>query len=86
MTFELFREVALTRDFPEHKLRAGDLATLVDLVPHPSGGENGCVLEIFNAVGKTIAVITVPLSAIEPLGPDEILSIRSLAPTADVTG
>jgi hypothetical protein len=30
MKFELFREVALTRDFPEHQLRAGDLATLVD--------------------------------------------------------
>jgi len=85
MKFELFREVALTRDFPEHQLRAGDLATLVDFVPHPSGGENGCVLEIFNAVGKTIAVITAPLSAIEPLGPGEILSVRSLAPTADVT-
>jgi hypothetical protein len=29
MKFELFHEVALTRDFPEHQLRAGDLATLV---------------------------------------------------------
>jgi hypothetical protein len=85
MNFELFREVALTRDFPEHQLRRGDLATLVDFVPHPAGGENGCVLEVFNAVGKTIAVITAPLSAIEPLGPDEILSVRPLAPTADVT-
>jgi hypothetical protein len=84
MKFELFREVALTRDFPEHQLKAGDLATLVDLVPHPSGGESGCVLEIFNAVGKTIAVITAPLSAIGPLGPNEILTVRSLAPTADV--
>ena len=84
MQFELFREVALTRDFPEHQLRAGDLATLVDFVPHPSSGENGCVLEIFNAVGKTIAAITAPLSAIEPLGPNEILTVRSLAPTADI--
>ena len=84
MKFELFREVALTRDFPEHQLRAGDLATLVDLVPHPSGGENGCVLEVFNAVGKTIAVITAPLFAIEPLGPNEILTVRSLAPTVNV--
>jgi hypothetical protein len=85
MKFELFREVALTRDFPEHQLRAGDLATVVDFVPHPSGGEEGCVLEVFNAIGKTIAVITAPLSAIEPLGPDGILTVRSLAPTADAT-
>jgi uncharacterized protein DUF4926 len=85
MKFELFREVALTRDFPEHQLRAGDLATLVDFLHHPSGGEDGCVLEVFNAVGKTIAVITASLSAIEPLGPDQILTVRSLAPTADIT-
>ncbi len=85
MEFELFREVALTRDFPEHQLRAGDLATLADFVPNPSGGEDGCVLEIFNAVGKTIAVITAPLSAIEPLGPDEILTVRPLQPSADMS-
>jgi hypothetical protein len=84
MKFELFREVALTRNFPEHRLKVGDLATLVDFVPHPAGGEDGCVLEVFNAVGETIAVITAPLSAIEPLGPDEILTVRSLAPTADI--
>ena len=86
MKVELFHEVALTRDFPEHQLRAGDLVTLVDFVPHPSsGGEDGCVLEVFNAVGKSIAVITAPLSAIEPLSPDEILTVRSLAPTSDAT-
>ena len=85
MKLELFHEVALTRDFPEHQLRAGDLATLVDFVPHPSGGEGGCVLEVFNAVGRSIAVIAVPLSAIAPLSPDEILTVRSLAPTSDVT-
>ena len=84
MTFELFHEVALTRDFPEHHLRAGDLATFVDFVPHPAGGENGCVLEVFNAVGKSIAVITAPLSAIEPLSPDEILTVRSMAPASGV--
>ena len=81
MKLELFQEVALAQDFPEHQLRAGDVATLVDFVPHPSGGEDGCVLEVFNAVGKSIAVITAPMSAIEALSPDEILTVRSLAPT-----
>ena len=85
MKLELFREVALARDFPEHQLRVGDVATLIDFVPHPSGGEDGCVLEVFNAVGKTIAVITAPLSAIESLSPDEILTVRSLAPASGIT-
>jgi hypothetical protein len=47
--------------------------------PHPTGGEDGCILEVFNAVGETIAVVTVPLSAVEPLRADEILTVRSLA-------
>ncbi len=79
MTLELYREVALTRDLPEHELRAGDIATLVDFVPHPSGGEEGCVLEVFNAVGESLAVIAVPISAVEALRADEILTVRSLA-------
>ncbi len=79
MTLELYKEVALTLDLPQHQLRAGDIATLIDLVPHPTGGEDGCVLQVFNAVGESIAVIIVPVSAIEALHADEILSVRSLA-------
>lgn len=79
MTLQLYREVALTRDLPEHELRAGDIATLVDFVPHPRGGEEGCVLEVFNAVGESLAVIAVPISAVEALRADEILTVRSLA-------
>ncbi len=79
MTLELYKEVALTLDLSEHQLKAGDIATLIDLVPHPTGGEDGCVLQVFNAVGESIAVIIVPVSAIEALHADEILSVRSLA-------
>ena len=79
MPLELYQEVALTRDFPEYDLKVGDLATLIDFVPHPSGGEEGCVLEIINAVGESLAAIAVPVSAVEPLRSDEILTVRSLA-------
>ena len=82
MSFELFQEVALKRDVPERQLRSGDLATIVEFVPHPSGGENGCVLEIFSAIGKSIAVVALPVSAIEPLSANEVLAVRPLAPTA----
>jgi hypothetical protein len=64
---ELLQNVALTRDIAEHGLNRGDVAVLVDRMPHPTGGEPGCLLEVFNAVGDTLAVITVPQSAIEPL-------------------
>ena len=79
MTLKLYQEVALTRDLPEYQLRAGDIATLVDFVPHPSGGEEGCLLEVFNAVGESLTVIAVPISTVEVLRPDEILTVRSLA-------
>ena len=79
MTLDLYEEVALTHDLPEYELRAGDIATLVDFVPHPSGGEEGCVLEVFNAVGESLAVVVVPISAVEVLRADEILTVRSLA-------
>lgn len=79
MTFELYKDVALVCDIPEHQLKAGDVATLVDLVPHPENGEEGCVLEVFNAIGESITVVVVPVSAIKALQANEILSIRSLA-------
>jgi hypothetical protein len=78
MTMELYQEVSLTRDLPEYGLRSGDIAMLVDFVPHPSNGEEGCVLEVFNALGESIAAIVVSISAVEVLRPDEILSVRSL--------
>ena len=79
MTLDLYKEVALTQDLPEHQLQVGDIATLVDFVPHPSSGEEGCVLEVFNAVGEAIAVVIVPISSVKGLQANEILSIRSLA-------
>lgn len=81
MTLELYSEVALTQNIAEHNLKIGDVATLVDFVSHPQGGEEGCVLEIFNAVGESIDVVTVPTSAIKSLSANEILTIRPLKQT-----
>jgi hypothetical protein len=78
MTMELYQEVALTRDLPEDGLKAGDVAMLIEFISHPSDGEDGCVLEVFNAIGESFAVVAVPISAIEILRPDEILTVRPL--------
>ncbi|MEO1298128.1 MAG: DUF4926 domain-containing protein [Cyanobacteria bacterium J06636_16] len=78
MKLELYQEVSLNRDFQEYELKAGDVATLVDYVPHPEDGEGGCVLEVFNALGESLTVVTVPRSAIEALRSDEIMTVRSL--------
>ena len=75
---KLYQDVALTRDVPEDNLKAGDIAVLIDFMPHPTGGEQGCYLEVFNAVGESISVVAVPISAVKALQSDEILSVRSL--------
>lgn len=79
---ELYTEVALTRDILSENLKKGDVAVLVDFTPHPSGGEEGAVLEIFNAVGESVAVAIVPISAIAPLRPDQVPAIRPLEKAA----
>jgi hypothetical protein len=82
MNFKLFEQVALREDVPEQHLRAGVVATIVEFVPHPAGGEDGCVLEVFSAVGESIAIVDLPLSAIEPLNSNEVWAVRPFAPTA----
>ena len=79
MSLQPYDRVGLRASFPEHGLRAGDVATLVDFVDHPSSGSRGCVLELFNALGESIGVATVPEDAVEPLRADEVLSVRPLA-------
>ena len=67
MKLEPYQEVVMTRDIPEEDLYQGDVATLVDYVPHPADGEEAAVLEIFNTLGESIGVATVPASAVAPL-------------------
>lgn len=78
MTYKLFEEVVLLEDIPEKGLKKGDVATIVEHHPVPDG-EDGYSLEVFNALGETIAVITVSKSAVAPLSEKEIFSVRALA-------
>jgi hypothetical protein len=78
MRFELYKDMVLTRDLPEERLKRGDI---VKLVEHHTGRdqEDGYSAEVFNALGGSIAVIIVPESALAPLREDEICCVRSLA-------
>lgn len=79
MKLELYQRVILNRDVPEENVRRGDLAWLVDYVNDPEGGEPGAILEVFNVLGESIAIATVPVSAIEPLRPELVPSARETA-------
>jgi Domain of unknown function (DUF4926) len=81
MEIDLFKRVALKIDILDQGLRQGDVATIVEYLPSKNG-EDGYALEVFNAIGGSIAIITVPKSAVEPLTADKIPSVRPLAKTA----
>jgi hypothetical protein len=75
----LYDRIALARDLDEHGLKRGDVATIVDTVPHPAGGAEGLVLEVTNALGQSLQVVVVTSADVEPLSADEVLSVRQLA-------
>src|SRR3989442_25099 len=54
----------------------------VEYHPGRPGQEPGYTLEVFNAVGETVAVVTVRQSQIEPLKSNEVLHVRPLVAAA----
>jgi hypothetical protein len=80
MPFDLYTAVALAQDLPEEGLRRGDVATIVDRV-HTAAGDEGYLLEVFNALGQTLKVVAVPASALQPLSAGQILTVRPFAPS-----
>ncbi len=77
MKLELYKDAVLTCDLPQHRLRRGDIVKLVDHHVAPDNTE-GYSIEVFNAVGDTIAVTSVPTAALEALREDEVFSARTL--------
>jgi hypothetical protein len=59
MNFEMFSDVILTVDLPEHGLCAGDVGTVVDR-HDVMGKEVGYSAEFFDMTGRTVAVVTLP--------------------------
>jgi hypothetical protein len=69
--------VVLARDLPEHRLKRGDIVKRVEHHVAPARTE-GYSAEVLNALGDTLAVITVPDSALEPVREDEVHRARVL--------
>lgn len=69
-----YDRVILLNDLPEHRLKAGDVGTVVHLY---TDGE-ACELEFFTLDGQTLDVVTVALSEVRPVGMMDILHARSL--------
>jgi hypothetical protein len=78
MKYKLYSRVALRENIPTYKLRKGDVATIVETHEGGTKQEDGYSLEVFNAIGETIAVVTLAESQIEPLAEDAVLHVRKL--------
>ena len=54
----------LTRDVPEHGVRAGDIGTVVEHHMVAGVSEEGYSVEFCDMTGNTVAVVTLPASAL----------------------
>jgi hypothetical protein len=79
MAYELYTDVILTCDIPERGLRAGDVGTLVDRHVVPGVADDGYSVEFFDMTGNTVAVVTVPASALRLPTPADRPAVRALS-------
>ncbi len=70
--------VILTRDSPAHRLKQGDIGTVV--LVHEGG--KGYEVEFTTLDGETIAVVTLNAGEVRPSKPKEIARVRGLAANA----
>lgn len=70
--------VALTTDLPDAGLVAGDVGTVV-LVHGDDRAPDGYEVEFVSLTGETVAVVSVQVHDVRPVGPREIAHSRPLA-------
>jgi len=63
MDFKLYSDVVLVYDVPEDGLSAGDIGIVVERHDVP-GKEPGYSIEFFDMLGNTVAIATLPASAL----------------------
>ena len=73
MKFEMFSRVAFAVDIPDRHIRKGDIATVIEYFDNP---EPGYALEVFNALGETVDVLTARESELEALREDQRIQVR----------
>lgn len=78
MSFELYSDVILTRDIAENELRVGDVGTIVERHVVPGVPEEGYSVEFFDMTGNTVAVVTLPASALRTPTQADRPAVRAL--------
>jgi hypothetical protein len=79
MPFDMYSDVILTRDVTEPGLRAGDVGTVVERHAVTGVPEEGYSVEFFDMTGNTVAVVTLPSSALRLPTPADRPAVRALS-------
>ena len=72
MKLKLLDTVVLSRDLPEHGLRAGDLGAVVGF-----HGQDGVEVEFVRASGQTKALVTLRNTDLRSVGETDMLAVRT---------
>lgn len=73
----MYSDVILTRDVTEHRLRAGDIGTVVERHVVSGIAEAGYSVEFFDMTGNTVAVVTLPAGVLRLPTPVDRPSVRA---------
>jgi len=77
MTYHELDTVVLTRDLPEHSLRAGDLGAVVQV--HST---EAFEVEFVRASGHTQALVTLRTADIRPVQEHDLVAVRTVNPSS----
>jgi hypothetical protein len=77
MRLKLFDRAVLMKDLPAEGLRAGDVGVVVEHYEARGDRPEGYELEFFSARGETIAVVSVPATAVRVAESHELLTVRT---------
>ncbi len=78
MTFPLFSRVILCMDLPEEQLMAGDMGTIVEHHPATAEYPEGYEVEFFAGNGETLAVVSIPATALRQTTREGVMHVRPL--------
>ncbi len=76
MKVQPFTRVIMTRDIHDEGLCSGDVGTVVEIYNDSAGNVIGYELEMFAASGETLAVVSVPASAVRQATSADRLAAR----------
>ncbi|MGH9522115.1 MAG: DUF4926 domain-containing protein [Terriglobales bacterium] len=74
MTYSMLDVVVLNRDLPNHRLKRGDLGTVV-AVHEPDGLE----VEFVTAAGKTEALVTLNTTDVRAVADTDLVAVRPVS-------